>query len=293
MRRNGTNIVKVPCPEMPHIRTRRYKRAVFVGNPVASDKSFNTVTNTPAIFNDVLRNMLRRCRACIECEGDNFEQLLPNVLQPVTGPLDMLEPGPYSTGAVCRSTGHYLLECEKNGNSGKQSPPVTTPQMTEGQCSSNPPDMSSNDKDIRLVLEVSSDEFMHVDDSDSNGGCSLVDIPRQSSMTGCHASRGRKKVLVVSSRKRQPSRWKRNIKKQLKAHESSYKELRKDKLHSKGNCNCITMSFELQKCLPTPLLTSGAAYYKRQLWKLHLTIYKTGHKKSAAFSVLWHEAVAA
>ncbi|KAJ8879821.1 hypothetical protein PR048_020429, partial [Dryococelus australis] len=37
---------------------------------------FETIKNTPTIFNDVLRNMLRRCRTCVEYGGDNFEQLL-------------------------------------------------------------------------------------------------------------------------------------------------------------------------------------------------------------------------
>ncbi|KAJ8871400.1 hypothetical protein PR048_027717 [Dryococelus australis] len=59
------------------------------------------------------------------------------------------------------------------------------------------------------------------------------------------------------------------VEKEKKIHlelaEYSYEEKRKDKLHSKGNCNCITMSFDLQKCLPTPLLMSGATFYKRQL----------------------------
>ncbi|KAJ8877653.1 hypothetical protein PR048_022108 [Dryococelus australis] len=38
--------------------------------------AFETIKNTPAIFYDVLRNMLRRCRICIECGGNNSEQLL-------------------------------------------------------------------------------------------------------------------------------------------------------------------------------------------------------------------------
>ncbi|KAJ8884864.1 hypothetical protein PR048_011060 [Dryococelus australis] len=101
-------------------------------------------------------------------------------------------------------------ECEENGNISKQSPPVTTPQMTdsgshiEGQCSSHPPDMSSDDEDIRLILEVSSDEYVPVDES----------VPVVEG----------KKVLGVSSRKwkRQHSKWKRNIRKQLKAHGKEY-----------------------------------------------------------------------
>ncbi|KAJ8895193.1 hypothetical protein PR048_000518 [Dryococelus australis] len=38
--------------------------------------AFETLKNTQAIFNNVLRNLLRCCRACIECGGDHFEQLL-------------------------------------------------------------------------------------------------------------------------------------------------------------------------------------------------------------------------
>ncbi|KAJ8887280.1 hypothetical protein PR048_013495 [Dryococelus australis] len=58
-----------------------YQRAGLVGNPVATEKynsmyralhvfraAFETIKNTPAIFNDVLRNMLQRYRACIGTE---------------------------------------------------------------------------------------------------------------------------------------------------------------------------------------------------------------------------------
>ncbi|KAJ8892562.1 hypothetical protein PR048_005143 [Dryococelus australis] len=78
----------------------------------------------------------------------------------------------------------------------------------------------------------------------------------------------------------------------LELAEKSCEEKKKDKLHSKRNCSCITMSFDHQKCLPTPLLMSGAVFYKRQLWTFNLTIYETGHKKSAAICLLWDETVA-
>ncbi|KAJ8874526.1 hypothetical protein PR048_025386 [Dryococelus australis] len=38
--------------------------------------AFETIKNTPAIFNNVLRNMLQRCRECIERGGNNSAQLL-------------------------------------------------------------------------------------------------------------------------------------------------------------------------------------------------------------------------
>ncbi|KAJ8889445.1 hypothetical protein PR048_008944 [Dryococelus australis] len=42
--------------------------------------AIETIKNTPTIFNDVFRNMLQRCRACIECGGTNSEQLLYSLL---------------------------------------------------------------------------------------------------------------------------------------------------------------------------------------------------------------------
>ncbi|KAJ8868834.1 hypothetical protein PR048_030375 [Dryococelus australis] len=80
-----------PFPETPpYSKTRRYQRAGFVSEPVATKQcnskyrisaAFETIKkNTRAIFNDVLRNMLWRCRACIECGGDNSEQLLYSLL---------------------------------------------------------------------------------------------------------------------------------------------------------------------------------------------------------------------
>ncbi|KAJ8868298.1 hypothetical protein PR048_029814 [Dryococelus australis] len=38
--------------------------------------AFETIKNTTAIFNDVLCNMLQRCRACVECGVDSSKHLL-------------------------------------------------------------------------------------------------------------------------------------------------------------------------------------------------------------------------
>ncbi|KAJ8872027.1 hypothetical protein PR048_028367 [Dryococelus australis] len=61
-------------------------------------------------------------------------------------------------------------------------------------------------------------------------------------------------------------KFSKDVEKENKIHlelaKLSYEEKRKDKLLIKANCNCITMSFDLQKCLSTPLLMSGAAFYE-------------------------------
>ncbi|KAJ8877998.1 hypothetical protein PR048_022461 [Dryococelus australis] len=59
----------------------------------------------------------------------------------------------------------------------------------------------------------------------------------------------------------------------LELAESSYEEKRRDKLHSKGNYDSITMSFDLHKCLPTPLLMSGSAICRVHLMRLLVNIY--------------------
>ncbi|KAJ8869998.1 hypothetical protein PR048_029009 [Dryococelus australis] len=50
---------------------------------------FETIKNTPAIFNDVLRHMLQRCRACIECGGNNSEHLLYSLCRDIKNEMEL------------------------------------------------------------------------------------------------------------------------------------------------------------------------------------------------------------
>nr|CAI5852576.1 unnamed protein product [Callosobruchus analis] len=76
----------------------------------------------------------------------------------------------------------------------------------------------------------------------------------------------------------------------LEAANDAYEEKRKDKDNSKKSELMITAMFDLQKCLPTPHLKSGIAFYKRQLWVFNLTVYEISsatENKSICF--MWDE----
>lgn len=61
------------------------------------------------------------------------------------------------------------------------------------------------------------------------------------------------------------------------------------KLYSsdKKKTNETTITFDLMKTLPTPLLTTGLVYYKRQLWTFCLGIHDSGKKNG--FMQVWDE----
>lgn len=88
---------------------------------------------------------------------------------------------------------------------------------------------------------------------------------------------------------------KNNCKAELDAHlkqaDDYYKLKAEDKAFSKNNPVEKTAVFDLQQCLPTPLLASGITFYLRQLWTFNLTVHNCDDNQ--AYCYMWHEAIAA
>ena len=70
----------------------------------------------------------------------------------------------------------------------------------------------------------------------------------------------------------------------------AFKMKETDKNLAKNNLNIKVYSFDLQQCLPTPLLTSNVCFYKRQLWTFNLTVHNC--VSNIPFCYMWHEALA-
>lgn len=51
----------------------------------------------------------------------------------------------------------------------------------------------------------------------------------------------------------------------------------------------LVCSFDLQQCLPTPMLKTCVAFYKRPLWTYNLTISDSTRRKTICY--MWHEAI--
>ena len=80
----------------------------------------------------------------------------------------------------------------------------------------------------------------------------------------------------------------------LEAHkllaDQGYISKNQDKQLSKMDQARKTLTFDLQQCLPTPLLKNSVSFYKRTLWTFNLTIYDCDEGQTYCY--LWHEAVA-
>lgn len=88
---------------------------------------------------------------------------------------------------------------------------------------------------------------------------------------------------------------KAKIKKQQEKHheaaEIAYKSKDADKIQAANSCSKIKIyTFDLQQCLPTPLLRSNISFYKRQLWTYNLTVHDCVSNKPYCY--MWHEGLA-
>ena len=55
--------------------------------------------------------------------------------------------------------------------------------------------------------------------------------------------------------------------------ERTYHQLQEDSALSQSDSDTLTITFDLQQSLPTPLLTVNVVYYKRQLWTFTLGVH--------------------
>lgn len=89
---------------------------------------------------------------------------------------------------------------------------------------------------------------------------------------------------------------KKNLSNQLSEHHDKaqkvYETKRADVQQAKSDSTVETVSFDLQKCLPTPNLTCGKAYYCRQLYTLNLTMFETDNCSNKACCYMWNESIA-
>ena len=72
--------------------------------------------------------------------------------------------------------------------------------------------------------------------------------------------------------------------------ERSYQQLKEDSALAKSNSDVLTIIFDLQQSLPTPVLSTNVVFYKRQLWTYNVGIHNRG-AETGHMHVL-HEGVA-
>lgn len=99
-------------------------------------------------------------------------------------------------------------------------------------------------------------------------------------------------TLKISSEKQEDQ--KEIHKTVLEAHhqeaDKAYKTKQLDKELSKSDRHLKVITFDLQQILPTPYLTTGSVFYKRQLHTYNLTIHDCNINQSV--HCMWHDAIA-
>ena len=72
--------------------------------------------------------------------------------------------------------------------------------------------------------------------------------------------------------------------------EGSYQKLKEDAAYSKSHPEVEMLTFDLEKSLPTPVLTTGVVYYKRQLWTYNQGVHDCRRDRGCMH--MWNESVA-
>ncbi|XP_073983727.1 uncharacterized protein [Rhodnius prolixus] len=73
--------------------------------------------------------------------------------------------------------------------------------------------------------------------------------------------------------------------------DQAYNVKKEDKSQSFDKGDVAFLSFDLQKCLPTPMLQNNISFYKRCLWTFNLTVYSCVSKKKQALCYIWDESI--
>lgn len=71
--------------------------------------------------------------------------------------------------------------------------------------------------------------------------------------------------------------------------DQGYQSLKEDTAYAKVNSDTEMLTFDLEKSLPTPELSTGIVYYKRQLWTYNLGIHNTA--TGIGYMHMWNESI--
>ena len=72
--------------------------------------------------------------------------------------------------------------------------------------------------------------------------------------------------------------------------ESAYHQLNEDAAYAKSHTDAEMLTFDLEKSPPTPVLSTGIVYYKRQLWTYNQGIHDCS--TGVAHMYMWNESLA-
>lgn len=71
--------------------------------------------------------------------------------------------------------------------------------------------------------------------------------------------------------------------------EKAYNAKKNDKQRALADATLKVLCFDLQQCLPTPLLRTSLSFYKRPLWTFNLTMHDCASNQASCY--MWHEAI--